>query len=278
MPLPVEGAWLFFLLNSVSPFSVKSIAGQDFGSGRKPGYINGSLPVNKLANKPTDMKKHIHQLSFIPAFLLLVVLAQPLMAQDQALHDPLKNPSVWEKIIEDHKNKALWGEYFGKKWSELTDEQCNQVYKWQNIIAIEIIAQREAVFEMGVEEEQQEAQPEDSGFWEVQQDNRTEKLPDDDPVVQQNIFFQQMEEMFMQEPTILAELKGNITANFDIIEDVMMEEYMDLGADYVYYSTVHPDGKYNQELWVHERTEELKYLKKKELDKRKAELTASGAF
>jgi hypothetical protein len=48
-----------------------------------------------------------------------------------------------------------------------------------------------------------------------------------------------------------------------------------MGVAYQYYSEAHPNGKYSMNLWIEEKTKELRQLKQQEFDKMKAQLTSS---
>jgi len=227
--------------------------------------------------------RYISLLKAFCSVIFVCLLSQNLYAQEEAIDDPLNNPAIWQKLLQDHKNKALWEEYVGMKWSQLSDGQRRDVLKWQNYISIEIIAQREAVFDMNETEQtgQENTNINSEEFWKKEtneeQDREIRELQEQREM-EKNIYLTKMEEALVAEPTILVELKDNIDANFLIIEDILWEEYEDLGAEYRFYEDVHPDGEYNKERWVDDRSKELRFMKMKLVEKRRAELAASNSF
>ena len=215
--------------------------------------------------------------------ILVSLLSTSLYAQDEAIDDPLNNPAAWKRLLDDHKNKALWEDYVGMKWDKLNDAQRKDIMKWQNYISIEIIAQREAVYDMNATEEQpqENTNVNSEDFWKAspsEEHNNEAQLVQEQREIEKTIYLTKMEEAILAEPTLLVELKSNIEANFDIIEDMFWEEYADLEIDYRFYSDVHPDEDYNKERWINDRSKELRYFKMKVVEKRKAELAASNSF
>ena len=97
-----------------------------------------------------------HNYYTITGKLILVLLLSFIFgqgyAQEEAINDPLKKPIIWEKITNDYQNISHWEEYFETKWDELDIDIQEQIMKWQNILAIEMIAKEEAIFDMKAEE------------------------------------------------------------------------------------------------------------------------------
>ncbi len=89
-------------------------------------------------------------------------------------------------------------------------------------------------------------------------------------------YLSQLEEMILSEPVSLQDLKGNIRANFSIIEDAYRDEFDLYGIEYTYYQSKYPSEKYNKDLWIQEKAEELRKLKLKEFEKIKMQLTRNN--
>jgi|GEM_PF-2389864 len=202
-----------------------------------------------------------HNYYTITGKLILVLLLSFTLghgyAQDETINDPLKKPIIWEKITNDYQNISHWEEYFETKWDELDIDIQEQIMKWQNILAIEMIAKEEAIFDMKAEEVS----------WDIPESNFTASNTENEfkqeqlrvEVIKYN---QQIEEIIQQQTSELAFLKQNVKENFLIIEDILFEEFLNYGSEYYYYDEIHPDSKYSIEAWVEEKSNELQVLKK----------------
>ncbi|WP_020531506.1 hypothetical protein [Flexithrix dorotheae] len=226
----------------------------------------------------------MRELYNIRFYLLLLITLNVFQAkaQETLLEDPLNKPNLWKKVVERYDDKKVWEEYYNKKWNDLSGLEEEQIIKLQNQIAIEQIAQEEAIFDMGLEEAEEQVVVEenfDDEFWggnSQQQSYVQEQKEEEERLrVEQVTYLQQLEQMMTAEPLEITEMKGNINANFDIIEDMFFEEYVAHGAEYTFYNTVYPRGNYSMEQWIEEKSKELRYLKKKEFEKLKGQLMAS---
>jgi len=183
--------------------------------------------------------------------------------------DPLKKPQLWSKLLENPADTALWTSYVGKPWIALTYPEKEKIRVWKE----EIFAKMAAAASEANQGKLNTAPNEGEDFW--GNIANTYGKPEDHVVVvekEKAAYFAQLEAVVVAEPSELGSLKTNIAANFVIIEETYREEFEDLGIKYKDYQATHPDGKYSQELWVKEKANELKMLKKKSFEKMKMEM------
>lgn len=207
--------------------------------------------------------------------LILVLLLTFTMghgyAQEESINDPLKKPIIWEKITKDYQNISLWEEYFETKWDELDIDIQKQIMKWQNILAIEMIAKEEAIFDMKAEEVSWDI-PESN----ITASNQENELKQEQLRVEVIKYNHQIDEIIQQQTSELAFLQQNVKENFLIIEDILFEEFLNYGSEYYYYDEIHPDRKYSIETWVEEKTKELLTLKREVFGVSKLEVSNSS--
>ncbi len=204
-------------------------------------------------------------------FFIFITCSFSSLAQDDTINDPLKKPEIWSKITKDYQNIALWEAYFETKWEDLDVDIQEQIMKWQNILAIEMIAKEEAIFDTKTEEVSWEIPEENLVASNAEENFREEELR-----VEAIKYNQQVEEIIQQQTSELTFLKENVKENFLIIEDILFEEFINYGAEYTYYDDVHPDRKYSLEKWVDEKTKELQNLKREAFGVIKLEVNNSS--
>ena len=86
------------------------------------------------------------------------------------------------------------------------------------------------------------------------------------------VYVQELKSYIVEESTTMKRLKKNILVNFVMIEELYEEEFEKLGVSYIWYEDKYPKGRYNKQIWVQEKEEELRKLKEKEFEKKKAML------
>lgn len=168
--------------------------------------------------------------SFVLVFMIGLFGASDVMAQEKEIHDPLKKPHIWRKLVDTPDDRGLWAEYMGKGWKEMTDEDKRYINKWIKAIVMEAES----------------------------------KINYDDYVATK---FNSMDElltwerMIMEESNRISELKSNVSANFLLIEDMFKEIFEELDRDYKTYDEVHADGNYRQLKWVENHENKITYIK-----------------
>ena len=197
------------------------------------------------------MKQAYRPIHFIIIFLFILV-SNNIFAQEETIDDPLHKPQVWEKITLDYQNISLWEEYFDSKWDDLDIDIQQQIMKWQNILAIEMISREEAIFEVVEDNSVEWDVPDNSLTASANTNYEEERIR-----VEALKYNQQIEEIIQQQTSELYSLKENVGENFAIIEDIFFEEFMNYDKDYTYYSDAYPDKKYSKDKWVEDKTKEL---------------------
>ena len=208
---------------------------------------------------------------FFMAFTFLLFSLTKISAAQHAPEDPLNKPQIWIKLQNMPEDSVLWTMYVGKPWVSMTMGEKEKIGEWKT--SLYTVAEKrveENLNEMMVAED-------DRSFWNIPTDE-TANFNDQRQIEEQTNeaqYFAQLEDVMLQESSRLSDLKSNIKANFPLIEDVYFEEFAQQGVNYQYYSQAHPKGNYSINLWVEDKTEELRKLKQKEFAKMKAQLTSS---
>ncbi|UZR95529.1 hypothetical protein [Chondrinema litorale] len=218
------------------------------------------------------MKQAYKPIHYIIIFLFILV-SNNILAQEDTIDDPLHKPKVWEKITLDYQNIGLWEEYFDSKWDDLDIDIQQQIMKWQNILAIEMISREEAIYEV-VEDNSVE--------WDIPDNSLTASVntnyEDERIRVEALKYNQQIEEIIQQQSSELYSLKENVGENFAIIEDIFFEEFINYDKEYIYYSEAYPEKKYSKEKWVEDKTKELQNLKRSALGGIKIQAASNSSY
>merc|ERR1712065_77946 len=108
---------------------------------------------------------------------------------------------------QDYQNISLWEEYFDSKWDDLDIQQ--QIMKWQNILAIEMIAREEAIYDVAEN---------NTVEWDIPDNNLTastkNNFEEERIRVEVIKYNQQIEEIIQQQTSELYALKENVVENF----------------------------------------------------------------
>ncbi|MEM1137109.1 MAG: hypothetical protein AAGI07_14825 [Bacteroidota bacterium] len=162
---------------------------------------------------------------------------------------------------------------FGSSWDDLDIDVQQQIMKWQNILAIEMIAREEAIFDFVDNDEVD---------WELPEDNLSASVSNDFQEEQFRVeiikYNQEIENIILQQNSELFYLQKNVAENFAIIEDILFEEFISFGEDYAYYDEVHPERKYSLDKWVSDKTKELQSLKNIALGSFKLEVSSNSTY
>jgi len=190
-----------------------------------------------------------------------------LCQQASATDDPLGKPAIWNQLQKSPVDSVLWAQYFGKPWICMSNNELSDLQSW-----------RDELLTMFKEEHSHDN---DHVNWEDPKAHIDGKLEYVDHEIEEEkkrldqeliVYVQELKTYMLEETSTLKELKKNIIVNFVMIEEVYEEEFQKMGASYVWYEDRHPKGKYNKQTWVQEKEEELRRLKEKEFEKRKAAL------
>ncbi len=180
-----------------------------------------------------------------------------------AVNDVLGKPAVWKNLLASPQDSVLWVQYVGKPWVCMSRKDINNVKKIRN----RLLQYRQP------QTIQEEVNVRDDRFWILDaQDSKAASEVEILSKEQQN-YLHQLETNMLQEPGDLPDLKQNIAENFVILEDTYQDAFDEMGIEYKSYALIHPDGKYSQELWIKEKSRELKELKVKKLNQMKAVLS-----
>jgi len=180
--------------------------------------------------------------------------------------DPLSKPTVWQKLTTSPSDSSLWALYVGKPWVCMTIVEKEKIDKWQSELRIEVRANQKST----------EINPENADkFWETEKEGPgPAELAAAEERREVVTYLKQLEEVMVEEPSFLSELKTNVGQNFIIIEDTYREEFMALGKEYKDYQSSHPNGKFSKQQWVDQKGRELQELKRKEFEKIKSQMLA----
>ncbi len=210
-------------------------------------------------------------LKFMRALLYTILLISFFLVSARLKNepaDPLDKPTVWQKLTVAPSDSSLWALYIGKPWVCMTYSEKERVSGWIEQLRKEVASHQKDA----------SVKPENADdFWgtnsEANQQVAQAAAAREKKEVMDYLF--QLEQVMVEEPSFLTELKTNIGQNFVIIEDTYREEFMALGLNYKDYQSTHKDGKYSKEKWVAERSRELQELKRKEFEKIKSQMLAS---
>ncbi len=183
--------------------------------------------------------------------LLVIFFASELFAQEaEYIDDPKKKPAIWAKLKENPTSSETWYEYMGKKWTEMSLPEQEQVsIMRQELLLRKLTEGDEHKSETG------EAVASTSGT------TVPKKLDSTKATEMANI-----EALFLAEESEITDLKTNISENFVILEDKYRELFAEYGQTYKPYDEAHPDGKRVLSDWIDEQEKKLKELKRKQLD------------
>ena len=174
--------------------------------------------------------------------LLSVMAAPP--------QDPLKKPKVWEALISNPFDSALWTMYLGKPWISWSVADFNH----QNILQAKVV-------QLSEEKDQNRptklTEPEEK-FWEVEKEEKQDlKVSQQEFLESQKLEEFEYERAFrsyLKEADALTDdLEQNIKHNFFLIEDIYHREFDHLKIPYKSYLESHPDGKYDKAQWIEEQ-------------------------
>lgn len=206
--------------------------------------------------------------SFTSIVLALILITKVSYSQSEGnqdlLNDPLGKPNIWESLTQSPLDSVLWTMYLGKPWVSMTYTEKEQIGKWKLNLK-QTITETEVFVTV-----------DNAELWEsVPSISVNESKRQGEEKIQQSQYLTQLETMMLEEPDVLSMLKSNIKANFVVIEATYEEEFGDLGVQYTYYHNKYPNGDYNQDTWVREKSLELKELKRKEFQKLKTQLMSA---
>lgn len=183
----------------------------------------------------------------------LTIMTTSVHAQVSQKGDFLGKPDLWKKVVENYNDSLAWSAYVGVPWV------CMSLNDRRNIQHIRESFRKESSKQIKLVDNS----PTDSNFWE-ESSTATNTNAFAEMTAREKAFYnQQLESVINEEPPVLTDLKKNLNQNFLLIEDTLKDEFEMLGGKYEYYDKVHPDKKYSKELWVSEKTKELKELKRK---------------
>lgn len=181
--------------------------------------------------KNTTMK--FTQLFFI-AFAFVLFATNISFAQ-KSVDDPLKKPYLWAKLKANPHNEELWTEYVGKPLDKITAEEKSKIDAWKS--KIEHDNATSVVFDS------------------TDTHKNSEKLQ----------YIAELENTLKEEGNEITRLKGNVSANFVIIEDTFRQMFKELNLEYVSYAQAHPDRKYSEVKWVEDNESKIRGIREKKL-------------
>ncbi len=209
---------------------------------------------------------------------ILFGLSAHLHAQDEPdedtgwIEDPLKKPSIWEKLLDNPTDSTLWESYSGKKFTTMQPKEREKLNLWKQELMLRHILDNENVIGIKVKEKQTDGVfIDETAFKEFQK--KLQEAPKGESITIAEIAG--IEAIVMSEQSELRELRANVTQNFVILEDIYFDSFEQLGVKYVYYKDKYPKGDITQMKWVEEHDALLKKHKKDEFDKLKAQLKGS---
>lgn len=202
--------------------------------------------------------------------LVLVVCQWPVLVFGQpaataSVDDPLKKPGIWNKVLNDPESDYAWAEYMGKGWACMSIEEKDKIKEWKKGVKAKDNAPAKAAAQTAVTKSSAKevnwAMP--TAAQNAEENRKAQEA------AEKAMFVNELEKTMTGESESLTQLKGNITTNFWIIDDMLKTEFEALGAAYTTYIAAHPDKKYSKEQWVQEKSIELKKLKRAEFEKMK---------
>ncbi|GAB4329009.1 MAG: hypothetical protein OHK0038_02950 [Flammeovirgaceae bacterium] len=180
-------------------------------------------------------------------------MTMPTYGQVAQKGDFLNKPELWKKITENYNDSLTWSSYIGLPWA------CMSLSDRKYIQSIREAFRKESAKVTKLTNNT----PADNNFWGDASDQSNTNYTTELAAKEKALYNNQLENVISEEPPVIADLKKNLSQNFVLIEDTFKDEFEMFGGKYEYYSQVHPDKKYSQELWVSEKSKELKELKRK---------------
>ncbi|GAA4830118.1 hypothetical protein [Algivirga pacifica] len=208
-------------------------------------------------------KTIMYSLRLVLLGLLLGVSTQGIARE----HDPLNKPELWEKLQLDPTNSMLWSAYVGKAWVSMTINEKEQIKKWKSMLKKQML-EGDAIL---LDEEVVIVGP--AAEWDniPSQEELDRKAQEEEAQAVQR-YFQQMEQMMLEEPSFMRSLKQNIRLNFVLLDQSYEEAIEAYGVEYKSYFELYPNGEYPLEKWVQEKSDLLQQLKKEEFERFKNEM------
>ncbi|KXX68562.1 hypothetical protein [Flammeovirga sp. SJP92] len=196
-------------------------------------------------------------------------------------NDPLNKPKVWSLLQETPTDMSLWAAYLGKSWVCMNITEKENIKNWKQMLGSSApLAKSEQHIRISTEQQkqiQEEVFHDEHEFWEgeeLQSQVTANEILQEKQELKQH--FEEMEQKMVQTPSAITSLSRNLRENFILIDDEFRMEFESLGLEYVGYWDKYPNGKYSPEKWVHERSMELKNLKKQQFEKIKSSMLASA--
>lgn len=198
---------------------------------------------------------------FSLCLLFFILSLGTTMAQSDWTEDPLKKAEPWQALKKDPTNQTLWESYLGKKLSELSPKERENLNLWKQELMIRMLADNEAVVGIVVDEENKDFFIDEAAFNELHeaiQQTKTQISDENSITVSE---FEGIKAFVRIEREDMQELKSNVVQNFVIIEDTYTDIYAQYGKEYVPYATKHPEGNYPKIKWVEEHDAALRAIK-----------------
>ena len=193
----------------------------------------------------------------------------PSLAQSKWVNDPMRMPDLWEQLVGNPVDSALWVEYYGKNWAEMTLDDREKITTWKQQLMLNALATNEAVVGFVIKPEYMNSDffIDDIAFAEIMSKlkNPAKKTPQGRPITVTKAELAGIEAVILSENSTIAELKRNIRANFAVIEDHYAQIFKEFGINYEYYATKHPKGGYSEVKWVEEKDAELRKKKEEQI-------------
>lgn len=211
------------------------------------------------------MPRQLHHSSLL-VFLCVFVLGFASFQEVKATDDPLGKPHIWIKLQKSPVDSVLWAQYFGKPWVAMSETELTDLISWRkellNIFEVEHIDDANVDWDDPKEHLNGKLEFVDH---EIEAEKiRLEK--------EMTVYVKELKTFIVEESTTMKRLKKNILLNFVVIEELYEEEFQKLGVTYVWYEDKYPKGRYNKQTWILEKEDELRQLKEKEFERRKATL------
>jgi len=209
------------------------------------------------------MPKRLFRASFL-VFLCVFTVGLAAFQEVKAGDDPLGKPGIWGKLQKSPIDSVLWAQYFGKPWISMSNTELVDLNNWRKELL--------HIFEV-------EHTDDANVNWNDPNEHKDGKLEFVDHEIEaekkrldreMTVYVHELKVYLTKESTTMKRLKQNISLNFVVIEELYEEEFQKLGMAYVWYEDKYPKGRYNKDAWIQEKADELRQLKEKEFERRKA--------
>lgn len=175
-------------------------------------------------------------------------------------NDPLDKPRVWDFLISNPFDSALWTMYLDKPWVSWSVSDYNYQSKLQAVV-VRLSEKRD-------QERPTKLTESEETFWGLEENEERDLKSSQQAFIEsqrlQEFEYEKAFRSYLKESEALTrDLEDNIRHNFFLIEDILHREFEHLKMPYKSYLESHPDGKFDKAEWIEEQKQILRKYRAK---------------